>query len=116
VSTSEYETFGNSVCEAMACERPVAAYRGGSVAEVVGDAGLIVETGDLDGLTAAVERLILDAELRQRLGQVARQRVANCFNARKSFEQLVGLYQSLLPAKVWARAAQAPVEAAGLRA
>jgi len=39
VSTSEYETFGNSVCEAMACRRPVAAYRGGSVHEVVGDAG-----------------------------------------------------------------------------
>ena len=45
VSTSEYETFGNSVCEAMACARPVAAYRGGSVAEVLGDAGLVDRNG-----------------------------------------------------------------------
>ncbi len=96
VSTSEYETFGNSVCEAMACARPVAAYRGGSVAEVLGDTGMVVETGDLDGLTASIERLIVAAHLRQSLGQAARQRVAEHFNPRKSFEQLVGIYQTLL--------------------
>jgi glycosyltransferase involved in cell wall biosynthesis len=96
VSTSEYETFGMSVCEAMACARPVAAYRGGSVAEVVGDAGLIVETGDLAALTAAVERLVVDGELRQRLGQAARQRVAEHFNPRKSFRQLCQIYESLV--------------------
>lgn len=96
VSTSEYETFGNSVCEAMACARSVAAYRGGSVAEVLGDAGMVVETGDLDGLTASVERLIVAPHLRQSLGQAARQRVADHFSPRKSFEQLVGIYESLL--------------------
>src|SRR5258708_11604702 len=31
VSTSNSETFGNSVCEAMACRRPVVAYHGGPV-------------------------------------------------------------------------------------
>ncbi len=96
VSTSEYETFGNSVCEAMACAQPVAAYRGGSVAEVLGNAGLVVDTGDLDGLTGAVERLIADAGLRRSLGEAARQRVADCFDARKRFEQLIGIYQSIL--------------------
>jgi glycosyltransferase involved in cell wall biosynthesis len=96
VSTSEYETFGNSVCEAMACARPVAAYRGGSVAEVVGDSGLIVETGDLPALTAAVDRLIVDGDLRQQLGHAARLRVAEHFNPRKSFEQLRGIYQELV--------------------
>jgi glycosyltransferase involved in cell wall biosynthesis len=63
---------------------------------VLGDTGLVVETGDLDGLTAAVERLVVDAELRQSLGQAARQRVSEHFNPRKSFEQLVAIYQSLL--------------------
>ena len=96
VSTSGYETFGMSVCEAMACARPVAAYRGGSVAEVLGDAGMVVETGDLDGLTASVERLIVAPHLRQSLGRAARQRVAEHFNPRQSFEQLVGIYESLL--------------------
>jgi glycosyltransferase involved in cell wall biosynthesis len=56
VSTSEYETFGNSVCEAMACRVPVVAYAGGSVAEVIGDAGAVVATGDLRALTARLQR------------------------------------------------------------
>jgi glycosyltransferase involved in cell wall biosynthesis len=50
VSTSEYETFGNSVCEAMACSRPVVGYRGGSVYEVVGNAGAIVPNEDFEAL------------------------------------------------------------------
>lgn len=96
VSTSEYETFGMSICEAMACSRPVVAYRGGAVKEVVGDAGLVVETGDLDGLTAAVERLVVDRGLRNRLGHGGRQRVAKEFNPRKSFDQLRSIYEGLV--------------------
>jgi glycosyltransferase involved in cell wall biosynthesis len=99
VSTSGYETFGNSVCEAMACGKPVAGYVGGSVAEVVGDTGLIVETGDLDGLTAAVERLVVDSELRRELGAKARQRVAVEFNPANSLKQLEEIYRSLLNGK-----------------
>lgn len=96
VSTSEYETFGNSVCEAMACGKPVAAYRGGSVAEVLGDAGLVVETGDIDGLTAAVDRLVNNSPLRAELGQCARHRVEKEFHPAKSLKQLSGIYASLL--------------------
>src|SRR5262249_49331653 len=78
VSTSEYESFGMSVCEAMACCRPVVAYRGGSVYEVVGDGGVIVENGDVAALTAAVRRLVESPHLRAELGERARQRVAKC--------------------------------------
>jgi glycosyltransferase involved in cell wall biosynthesis len=97
VSTSEYETFGNSVCEAMACGKPVAAYQGGSVAEVAGDAGLVVETGDLNGLTEAVARLVTDEKLRFTLGQRARERVAHEFNPADSLRRLEGIYNKLLP-------------------
>jgi glycosyltransferase involved in cell wall biosynthesis len=97
VSTSEYETFGNSVCEAMACGKPVAAYSGGSVREVADDAGLIVETGDLNGLTAAVSRLLSDPGLRRQLGSRGRARLAEQFSPAKSLEQLLQIYESLLP-------------------
>jgi glycosyltransferase involved in cell wall biosynthesis len=100
VSTSEYETFGNSVCEAMACRRPVVGYQGGSVQEVVGDAGITVQTGDLDGLTAAVERLIEAPDLRRQLGEAARQRVAELFNPAVSLRQLQQIYHSLLDGRV----------------
>jgi glycosyltransferase involved in cell wall biosynthesis len=96
VSTSEYETFGNSVCEAMACRRPVAAYEGGSVREVVGDAGLVVPTGDHAGLTEAVRRLVADPGLRAELGERGRRRVAEQFNPTRSFERVKAIYSQLL--------------------
>jgi len=96
VSTSAYETFGMSVCEAMACRRPVVAYRGGSVHEVVGDAGLIVETGDLPALAAALKGLVRCPERCEELGQLGQQRVAEHFNAANSLRQVMRLYESIL--------------------
>jgi glycosyltransferase involved in cell wall biosynthesis len=96
VSTSAYETFGNSVCEAMACRRPVAGYRGGSVHEVVGDAGLITNTGDLEGLTQAVAELVRREDLRAELGQRARARVEEKFNPAQTIRQVIQIHESLL--------------------
>jgi glycosyltransferase involved in cell wall biosynthesis len=96
VSTSDYETFGNSVCEAMACRRPVVAYQGGSVHEVLGDAGIVLQTGDLEGAVQAVEKLVLDPNFRRELGNKARNRVAEYFNPARSFERLIGVYEGLL--------------------
>jgi len=96
VSTSEYETFGNSVCEAMACRRAVAAYCGGSVHEVVGDTGRVVATGDLRALTAAVAELVGNPELRRYLGDLGRARVAEHFSPVKSLQELRKVYLSLL--------------------
>src|SRR5262245_30445954 len=96
VSTSAYETFGMSVCEAMACGRPIVAYRGGSVHEVVGEAGVIVETGDRTGLTAAVNELLGSRERRESLGHLAYKRVAEHFDAAHSLQQVMKVYESLL--------------------
>jgi glycosyltransferase involved in cell wall biosynthesis len=96
VSTSEYETFGNSVCEAMACRRPVAAYEGGSVREVVGDAGLVVATGELVGLAEAARRLLTSPGLRAELGERGRRRVAEQFNPARTLQRLKAIYSQLL--------------------
>ena len=92
VSTSEYETFGNSVCEAMACGRPVVAYEGGSVKEVVGNSGSIVPTGDCAALIAATEHLVAEPGRLHELGEAARERVRTEFDPRRSFEQLLDVY------------------------
>ncbi|MBI3408460.1 MAG: glycosyltransferase family 4 protein [Planctomycetes bacterium] len=96
VSTSTYETFGNTICEAMACRRPVAAYRGGSVHEVAGDAGRVVETGDLNALTEAVRSLVRQPARRAELGDQGFRRVADEFNPAKTLTQLRAIYDSLL--------------------
>jgi glycosyltransferase involved in cell wall biosynthesis len=62
------------VVEAMLAALPVVATRVGSVAELVGDTGLLVERDDVDGLAAALARLRDDAALRERLGAAGRER------------------------------------------
>lgn len=97
VSTSEYESFGNSVCEAMACMRPIAAYQGGSVAEVVGTAGVIVPNGDRDGLRLAIERYVENATLRTEMGVRGRVRVRDEFNPENSFRQVLQIHEQIKP-------------------
>jgi glycosyltransferase involved in cell wall biosynthesis len=54
---SRYEGFGMPVVEAMACECPVITTRKGSLAEVAGDAAILVEWDDVDGLASAMSAI-----------------------------------------------------------
>ena len=62
---SVYEGFGLPPLEAMACGTPVVASHASSLPEVVGDAGILVSPNDRAALTAALRRVLDDAELRQ---------------------------------------------------
>lgn len=61
------EGFGFPPLEAMACGTPVVAGATSSVAEVIGDAGLLADPYRVDGLTVALEAILCDAGLRSRL-------------------------------------------------
>jgi glycosyltransferase involved in cell wall biosynthesis len=63
VYPSFYEGFGLPVLEAMACGTPVITSRASSLPEVVGQAALLVDPGDVDALTGALERLLDDGAL-----------------------------------------------------
>jgi glycosyltransferase involved in cell wall biosynthesis len=67
--SSSWENFPHTVVEALAVGTPVIATRTGGVAEVVrdGENGLVVEPGDLDALTGAIERFFADRALAERL-------------------------------------------------
>jgi len=58
-----YEGFGLTPLEAMACGAPVVASSAASLPEVVGDAGLLVDPGDVEGWTEALERACGDPDL-----------------------------------------------------
>jgi glycosyltransferase involved in cell wall biosynthesis len=62
--------------------------------EVVGDAGILVKPHDVPGLRAAIARLIVDAELREELGQRARRRISE-LSWEGILEQQVAIYQQL---------------------
>ena len=58
VYPSRYEGFGLPLVEAMACGTPVVAARAGSIPEVVGDAGPLLDPDDEEGFATAIARLI----------------------------------------------------------
>ena len=58
VSSSDFETFGITLIEAMACGKPVVATRSGGPEFFVDDKnGLLVPTGDRDALALALTRI-----------------------------------------------------------
>lgn len=76
VFPSLYEGFGLPPLEAMACGTAVVAANRTSLPEVVGEAGVLVDPEDLDGLAAAIGRILEDDEERGRLEQAGLERAA----------------------------------------
>ena len=70
LDTSLYEGFGYQALEALACGAPYVGSNETSLPEVVGDAGLLVDPSDVDGLAVALGRVLgepgVAEELRRR--------------------------------------------------
>jgi glycosyltransferase involved in cell wall biosynthesis len=62
---SLYEGFGLPALEAMSVGVPVLTTRAGALPEVVGDAAVLVEPGDIDTMAAGLGRLLADEDLRR---------------------------------------------------
>jgi glycosyltransferase involved in cell wall biosynthesis len=67
VHPSFYEGFGLTPLEAMTCGTPVIVSNTAALPEVVGDAGLMINPHDVEGLTVAMWRVLTEEELRQDL-------------------------------------------------
>jgi glycosyltransferase involved in cell wall biosynthesis len=92
------EQFGRMLIEAMACGVPVIASDSGEIPLVVGDAGLIVGEGDVDGWARAIDRLLADPAERGRCSERglerARERFAWPVVAARHLEFFESLLQS----------------------
>jgi glycosyltransferase involved in cell wall biosynthesis len=71
------ETFGQVTIEAMACGLPVVTSDAGASPEINehGQTGLVVKAGQTNDLSAALVKLLQDDALREKMGQVAREKV-----------------------------------------
>lgn len=94
VCPSLYEGFGIPAVEAMACGCPVISSPRGSLAEVVGDAGVYVDPESVDDMRAALERVVTDATLQHELRERGRDR-AKLFSWDRCAEGTAAVYRAL---------------------
>jgi colanic acid/amylovoran biosynthesis glycosyltransferase len=98
----EHEGIPVAFMEAMAVGIPVVGTRTGSIPELVdNECGIIVEQQDAGALAVALERLILDPNLRRRLGENGRQKVFAEFETVAATRRLAEL---ILESAPWSRA------------
>jgi glycosyltransferase involved in cell wall biosynthesis len=89
------EPFGLAAAEAMAAGVPVVAYASGALPEVVGDSGVLVETGDVDALSTAIRRLADDADERHRLALAGAERARTHFSYERQTDALYEVFESV---------------------
>jgi glycosyltransferase involved in cell wall biosynthesis len=83
-----------AILEALACGLPVVTTRISGIPEVVDDgrSGLLVPSDAPDALAAAIERVLRDRALRDRLGRGGRRAVEAGFDERRTVAQLRALF------------------------
>ena len=91
------EGFGMTIIEAAACGVPAVASRIYGITDAVAEdrTGLLVPAGDVAALTQALSRLTTDSDLRQQMGNEARQRALELFSSEKITRELMALYDRL---------------------
>jgi glycosyltransferase involved in cell wall biosynthesis len=90
------EPFGLPVAEAMASGVPVVASRCGGIPECVQDGatGLLVERGDVDALSQALQRILVDRATRIGMGHAARLQAEAVCGWSRAAARLASIYQS----------------------
>jgi D-inositol-3-phosphate glycosyltransferase len=97
VLPSNEEGFGLVILEAMASGLPVVATKCGGPETIVrdGTTGYLIDVGDVEGLTAALERLIDDPLLASRFGSRGRSIAVNEYSRLDRASQFLTLYQAV---------------------
>jgi glycosyltransferase involved in cell wall biosynthesis len=87
--------LGMVYLEAMACGLPVVATAAGGAAEAIepGETGILLEHGDVTEATAAIETLLVDGELRARMGAAGRTRVEDRFGPERYAARVAAAYE-----------------------
>jgi glycosyltransferase involved in cell wall biosynthesis len=85
-----------ALLEAMSWGLPVITTPVGGIPRVIENEvnGLLLAPGDIEGLAAAIRRLLEDAELRERLGSAARATIETHFSLPDAMDKLSRIYRS----------------------
>jgi glycosyltransferase involved in cell wall biosynthesis len=88
------EPAANTLLEAMASGLPVVATAAGGVPEIVDQeaGGILVRPRDPEALSAAIRRLLLDPDLRQRMGRHNREKSLRQYDVRRLVDRIEAAY------------------------
>ena len=95
---SLWEGFGLVLLEAMSRRVPVIASRVSAIPEIVvhGETGILIEPRDVEGMAAAITRLLSDRTLRMHMGLLAAARVEEHFSRQRMVDNTLKVYRELL--------------------
>jgi glycosyltransferase involved in cell wall biosynthesis len=96
VLPSRREGLSFSLLEAMAFGLPSIVSDAPGNTEAVGDAGLVVPSGDVEGFAQAMQRLSNDPAVRGSLGERARRRVEDEFSLEQMLEDTRRVYDKVI--------------------
>lgn len=91
---SLYEGFGLPPLEAMACGTAVVCARAGALPEVVGEAAVLVDPKDVDGLAQGIERVLEDQRFKEELSCRGLEQ-ARKFSWERTAAETVGVYEQV---------------------
>jgi glycosyltransferase involved in cell wall biosynthesis len=93
---SRFEGFGLAILEAMSCGTPVVSRPVGAVPEVVGGAGILVESDSPENIAQAVIHLLDQPATRKELGERSRKRAVERFPFERRKSELGQILNELL--------------------
>ncbi len=95
IAPSFYEGFGLPALEAMACGVPTVVSDRGSLPEVVGDTGLLIDPDRPDSLVEGLRHILTDDSLRRRSAEAGLARAAT-FTWKRTAEIVLSVYHRVL--------------------
>jgi glycosyltransferase involved in cell wall biosynthesis len=95
---SEYESFGVSVIEAMACENAVVVTDVGGLTEIVDSplVGIRVPVGDVEATKTAIKRFVQDEGYRKETAKRARTKVQQVYGWEHCLDEMIHVYERLI--------------------
>ncbi len=99
---SHVEPLGNATLEAMSHARPIIGCKAGGIPEMIAheQTGLLIPPRSPSALAAALDRLLGDAAMRERLGAAARQRCEDIFSLAAHITNVLTEYHAVLDCRV----------------